>query len=467
MTTRSFSPSMPRSRLAARGRILVRVRAGEAPTHLRSSRDVSAGAAAPATRIDGGPIDAVVRRHSPALLATCAFHAAAHVGRPGQGHCGWDDVEESIGLSRTLGVRVDPAADVHHLVAELAELSSVELASPYYLATAPFASASRRPPRDAGWPHRMIGAAAALAVEPGDPATLIGVVDSGVDLEHAEFAGRLRAGVNAVTLGMSEMPEGMKLVRPPGDRRPDDDQGHGTGCAGIIGAKGVRIPRGVAGDAWIIPIKALCAVLESGEAEPVSVGSLVDIDRAVKTAIDLGARVLNLSFGTPESALSPDDPVPHVHIVEYALARGCVLVAASGNTGDETRYFPAALPGVIAVGAVDAEGRPARFSTRGDHVCVCAPGEEIPMASLDGYTRGDGTSFAAPFVAGACALMIARGLRQSTPLSAETVRGLLASSARPFGAGDARRGHGAGILDMPAALRAVDEACRLAQRGAA
>jgi subtilisin family serine protease len=148
-------------------------------------------------------------------------------------------------------------------------------------------------------------------------------------------------------------------------------------------------------------------------------------------------------------------------VVRYALARGCVLVAASGNTGSELRYFPAALPGVIAVGAVGAEGRPAPFSTRGDHVCVCAPGEGIRLAGLAGYTESDGTSFAAPFVTGACALMIARGLRRSTPLSPSTVQSLLAASARPFARGVDGRGSGAGVLDVPAALRAVDEACRL------
>jgi subtilisin family serine protease len=308
----------------------------------------------------------------------------------------------------------------------------------------------------------MVRAAQARAIEPGDPATLIGLVDSGVLLDHPELRGRLRAGANAVSLSSPQLPEGMVMLAQGHDRLPLDEEGHGTACAGIIGANGYQIAPGIAGACWMIPMKALSAVRPSPREPPTAVGSLLDIDRAVKAAIDLGARVLNLSFGTPETSLGPDDPVPHVEVVRYALERDCVLVAASGNSGDETRYFPAALPGVIAVGAVDEQRRPAPFSTMGPHVCLCAPGEGIPLAGLDGgYSEGSGTSFAAPFVTGACALMIARALRRSTPLGWATLRNLLASSASPFATGANRRGSGAGILDLRAALHAVDEACRL------
>ncbi len=450
-------------RPAVRGRVVIRLRPGEDPSHVRTWHDVVAGAALPSTRVDGGPIDAAVRRFSPALRVTRAFHAAARVGLLGEGHHGWDDVEHAIGLSRTFGVEVDPAADVRALAAELAGLSVVESASQEYLCSTPFGPAApRRPaPADPRWAHAMVGAAEALAIEPGDPATLVAVVDSGVRLEHPELRGHLRAGANAVSLSGADLPEGMTaLSAAPRDERPEDDQGHGTGCAGIIGANGYEIEPGVAGACWIIPVKALFAAQAEGRVEPTAVGSLLDIDRAVKTAIDLGARVLNLSFGTPETELAPDDPVPHVEMVRYALARGAVLVAASGNSGDEVRYFPAALPGVIAVGAVGPDRRPSPFSTRGAHVCLCAPGEAIPLLGLDGYTEGYGTSFAAPFVAAACTLVVARGLRHGTALPWTLVRDLLAATASPFAKSADRRGAGAGILDVAAAVRAVDDACR-------
>jgi subtilisin family serine protease len=149
--------------------------------------------------------------------------------------------------------------------------------------------------------------------------------------------------------------------------------------------------------------------------------------------------------------------VPHVEVIRYALARNCVLVAASGNSGDRTNYFPAALPGVLAIGAVGPTGHPARFTTRGPAVALCAPGERIPVAGLTGYELQSGTSFAAPFVTAACALLLSRAARYSSVLSAFNVRGLLTGSARPFPRGVDASGCGAGILNVPAALRAADE----------
>jgi len=137
-----------------------------------------------------------------------------------------------------------------------------------------------------------------------------------------------------------------------------------------------------------------------------------------------------------------------------------VLVSASGNSGEDEIFFPAAIPGVIAVGSIGPDRRRSAFSTGGPHVALCAPGERNHVAALQGYARMSGTSFAAPLVAGAAALMIARAMRRSTPLTALAVRDLLQRSAAPFVPGDARTSHaacGAGVLDVPAALGAVDE----------
>jgi subtilisin family serine protease len=313
-------------------------------------------------------------------------------------------------------------------------------------------------------PYRMIGAREARAMEPGDPAVMIGLVDSGVALAHPELARHLRPGVDTVELPADAVPSDMTLLSTSAVRQhrpPEDDQGHGTGCASIMAAEGLGMAPGLAGLSPVIPGKALAAVRQKGARKATALGSLPDIDHAVKLIVDLGARVLNLSFGTPATALAPDDPVPHVDVIRYALSRGCTLVAASGNQGDDVPYYPAALPGVIAVISVDGAGVPSDFGSWGPHVALAAPGEGVPMASIDGYTEGNGTSFAAPFVTATAALMIARALRQSTPLSAETVRRLLRASARPFSSGVDADGCGAGILDVPAALRAVDLECDL------
>jgi subtilisin family serine protease len=142
-----------------------------------------------------------------------------------------------------------------------------------------------------------------------------------------------------------------------------------------------------------------------------------------------------------------------------------VLIAASGNSGDTSRYYPACLDGVIAVGAVAADRTPTRFMTRGDHVDLCAPGERIVSTGIGGLQLNTGTSFAAPFVTGACALLMARAARLSQPLEGDEVREVLMRTASPFPPGASTIGCGAGILDVPAALKAIEDNGDDAERG--
>lgn len=241
------------------------------------------------------------------------------------------------------------------------------------------------------------------------------MVDSGVTLDHPELAGRLRSGFDTVQLGRSELALGLELLgdRIGIDTNPSDGHvGHGMGCAGIIGALGLAMPPGIAGETQIVPIRGLGAVRFPGKTQPVGIGSATDLDMAVKMAVDLGAKVINMSLGTDNDALEPGTSKPHADVVRYALDRGCVLVAASGNNGEETRYWPAAYPEVIAVGSVGVEKEPSAFSTRGDHVALCAPGERIHTLGLEGYQRATGTSFGAPFVAAVAALHGGLGQRR-------------------------------------------------------
>jgi subtilisin family serine protease len=387
------------------------------------------------------------------------FGAAGSVHQPGHGHRGYDTVEEELGLSRTLRVDVDPDASIVNLVDALGSLSEVEAVSPYYLSETPFATASLGAAVAKASARSLVGGDEALSMEPGDSTLIVGIVDSGVSLTHPELVGRLRPGYDAVDLPPDQLSRSIRLVgdTQTADRVPEDEQGHGTVCASIIGAVGVNLSHGLAGAAQLLPMRALAAAVTDNRPGRTAVGSIANIDEAVKLAVDLGAKVLNLSFGTPESALRSNDPVPHVEVVRYALARGCILVAASGNDGGLTRYFPAALPGVIAVGSVDLSRKPSKFMSRGEHVALCAPGERIRGATLNGsYGDYSGTSFAAPFVTSACALLLARAARYSASLSPFMVRDLLVRSVTPFQGGDSS-GCGAGVLNLPATLRAADD----------
>jgi subtilisin family serine protease len=113
------------------------------------------------------------------------------------------------------------------------------------------------------------------------------------------------------------------------------------------------------------------------------------------------------------------------------------------------------LEGVIAVGSVDLQGHPSTFSTRGEHVALSAPGESVVSSSLHGYSRVTGTSFAAPSVTAAAALLVSRALRRAHSVELGDVKRILCESAQPWAAGFGS-GSGAGILDAHAALRQLD-----------
>lgn len=235
----------------------------------------------------------------------------------------------------------------------------------------------------------------------------IAVVDTGVDLEHPDLAGSLVAGYDFVNQ----------------DSVPDDDYGHGTHVAGIAAA----LPNnggitGVAGGAKIMPVKVLNS---NGE------GTTVDIVNGILFAANNGARIINLSFGSAIPSMLEEEAI------QYAVGKGIVVVAAVGNGGADSVYYPAAYTDVIGVGAVDWNGgafvKP-DFSNSGNGVDLVAPGVDIlstvPMdldtltgvagdANQDGYAYMSGTSMATPFVSGMLALLLAQGQDVGIDLAAE------------------------------------------------
>ena len=443
------------------GSILLKIALGEAPAAIPARNDVRDRAAPAARTIDGGALDRVLAAHGGEVAIARLHTAAANIGHKGSRNRHYTDAEQASGLARTFIIQTARDTALGALVDALSSVSTVEWASPNFVAAAPCdALATVEAVDDAEmWaPWAMIRGPQALAYEPGDSAVIVGIIDSGVALAHPEFVRRFRQGYDTVNLGQRDVGQGVEILG--GGDNPDHEPtdryvGHGSACAAIIGALGVDMPPGLAGEAQLLPMRALGAARLPGRASAIGMGAIADLDVAAKLAIDLGARVLNLSFGTDDSQLAPHVPKPHADVVAYGADRGCVFVAASGNDGHETIYWPAAYPEVIAVGAVGADARPTGFSTRGGHVALCAPGERVFTAALDGYQRATGTSFAAPFVTAVVALMIARAERRAFPLDPATIKRLLAATARAFPRPAA--GCGAGILDAAAAVAAVDD----------
>ena len=295
----------------------------------------------------------------------------------------------------------------------------------------------------------------------------VAVIDSGIDATHPELAGRV-LDVKSFVAGSART----------------DSLGHGTFVAGIIAA-GVNNGIGIAGLAPSAEL-LVAKVVTASRTIPVEAEA-----RAIRWAVENGARVINMSLGAVRDPLDPDrDSFSRLEAdaVAYAVSNGVVVVAAVGN-GDFAPQspwgyasYPAALPHVLGVSAVAESGVVPRFSNR-DRVYndIAAPGDQIlsifprpltqryPACSEQGYSscgpedyrEAQGTSFAAPQVSAAAAILLA--LRPT--LRPEQVTAILertavdvdaASGCLPCAKGRDELS-GWGRLDVAAALAAIDE----------
>ncbi len=222
---------------------------------------------------------------------------------------------------------------------------------------------------------------------------------------------------------------------------PTDDNGHGTFCSGIIGAQ-TNNGAGVAGVSWgarILPLKFIGADGSGTDADAVS---------AIEYAADYGAKVINASWGDT-------NPSPAVlSAIQYAGMHGSVFVAAAGNSGvniDTTPFYPAWYreSNLITVAATNSSAQLAGFSNYSPtRVDLGAPGENIQSTSRNGaYGFGSGTSFAAPQVTGAIAVIAGR-FPSFTP--AQLVQQVV-THTRALATLQGRTISG-GILDLAAAL---------------
>lgn len=442
------------------GRLMLVLVSGEARPHVPCRIDRLLGAALPATTMRDPRIDAILNGDED-FIVTAVYHARRSFGRVGEQHSDFDDLEESLGLSRTYSVELANSDRAAEAVERLRELPNIESASLQTLAVAPFAIAVDDQPvaADALTPHQQVRAPEAHAQEAGDSEVWVGLVDTGISLPHPEFRRKLLAGYDTVHLGVGSDFGDVRLVGNShgDDFAPRDEVGHGSHVGGIIGAHGWRLPKGVAGRSMMLPVRVLAAARDRKTGKLVGVGSLPDINAGLKVAVDMGADVLNLSFGTPASAV-PDGPPPHREVIDYAVHNGCTMVAAMGNSGLRETYYPAAYPDVIAVGSVDDSGHRSHFSTTGDHIALSAPGEGIVSAGRHGYEAGSGTSYAAPFVTGAAALLLSRARRRNRKLNGTEVKKLLMESARSVDGGGFNSETGSGVLDIAAALSRLDVA---------
>lgn len=252
---------------------------------------------------------------------------------------------------------------------------------------------------------------------------VVAVVDTGVDVNHPALQGRLLPGYNAVD----------------GSRDVSDREGHGTHVAGIV-AGSWDVDQGAAGVAPFATVLPIKAADRNGN---FSDGSIAN---GVRYAVRNGARVINLS-------LRGSDPLPQTSAaIAEARRAGVLVVAASGNEGQDRVTYPGAYEGVLAVGS-SVNGKRSSFSNGGDRLDLTAPGENVRSTQHGGYGQRSGTSMSSPYVAGAAALVMAR----NPQWTAEQVKAHLARTATDFGARGKDRDFGYGEIDLFAAVFGAGE----------
>ncbi len=298
--------------------------------------------------------------------------------------------------------------------------------------------------------RKAIGLDETLLKTTGHADVKIAVLDTGVDTNHPELEHCMLPGFDFVNIiSGSNQFVGDYLGY---DQDPDDEVGHGTHVAGIICGKGKNMPKGVVPNCKIIPVRVLGA-MKKGDSK-VGAGLVGNINAGIKWAVDNGADVINMSLGIVHEG----GGLPHEDVVNYAKDKGVTIVAATGNDGKNSIYFPSGLPHVISVGATDQSfQKVAPFSTYGDQVDFVAPGTEIYSTYLDGkYAFSTGTSHAAPFVAGAAAMLKSYGLQKGRKLKDHHVKYILKQTSDKVGTRLKDFKMGYGVVNLKDAIKLLE-----------
>ncbi|MDP8206596.1 MAG: S8/S53 family peptidase [Candidatus Electryonea clarkiae] len=214
------------------------------------------------------------------------------------------------------------------------------------------------------------------------------------------------------------------------DNNPIDFNGHGTGVAAAMAAAG---DNGIGGAsiAYGCKIMALRCGYETAQGNGVTVSTAYI--PAIRYAVENGAKVLNMSFGSNQSSQGTDNAL------QAAWEDGALLFAATGNDGRTGFFFPAAYNNVISVAATSTDGGRAGFSNWGDWVDVAAPGVGCYTPWFNNtYTSWDGTSVASPIAAGVGALVISMFPNQSNSYWTDVVVNTTdpINTNRPIGSGE-------------------------------
>ena len=270
--------------------------------------------------------------------------------------------------------------------------------------------------QDGGKDRADIDALKAWGISQGSNKVVVAVLDSGVDYTHKDLVTNIWMRPDSLPqytddeLGSFDDIRGYDADADIAD--PMDDNGHGTHCAGVIGAEGDN-NEGIAGINWRVQIMPLKFLGKGGY------GSTKNAIEAINYAIDrkskgVNVRVISASWGSTSRSKALEDAI------RAAGDAGILFVAAAGNSGtdnDRRPHYPSNydLPNVVSVAALDRTDALASFSNFGvKTVHIAAPGKDILSTWLnDEYRGASGTSMATPHVSGVAALILSKSPNMS------------------------------------------------------
>ena len=276
-----------------------------------------------------------------------------------------------------------------------------------------------------------ISATLAWAKTTGSEDVVVAVLDTGVDYTHEDLSANMWTRPDSLApyhdkeLGTIDDVDGFNAIDNAAD--PMDDNGHGTHCAGIIGAEGEN-DLGIAGVNWKVQIMPLKFMNAGGS------GTTKDAIEAINYAIErkkagVNVRIISASWGSTQRSRALEA------VIRKAYENDILFVAAAGNSStdnDRMPHYPSSynVPNVISVAALDRHDQLASFSNFGaKSVAIAAPGVDILSTWLEnGYEEKSGTSMATPVVSGVAALVLAEHPR----MSVDDLRKKLMASTDPI-----------------------------------
>jgi subtilisin family serine protease/PKD repeat protein len=359
---------------------------------------VAAPAGSHAARTGSGAVDAITRvaEYIDALSVSPAFPALGNSAAR-------QELDPRVReLSQVYKLRLPPGRDVLHEINRLLRLDYVVYAEPafsnelLYVPNDPQAN----PSGGAQDYLKIMKVHEAWDVSKGDSTIVVGLVDTGVQLAHPDLADNLAFNLADPINGIDDDGDGyidnyLGWDLADGDNNPNaDNSGHGSFVAGLSSARadnGIGMA-GIGLKSKYLPVKV------SASANNV----LINEYEGIIYAADHGCKVINLSWGGvyPFFRYGQD-------VINYAvLYRDAVVVAAAGNTPKDLAFYPASFDNVLSVGATNKDDTKASWATWSYFIDLMAPGNNVYTTNnSSGYSGGYGSSFSAPQVAGAAALV--------------------------------------------------------------